>query len=213
LAGLVYGLWDRGGTGTIPKTGLGGLAQLTLSNAGTPGLRQMDVSALNWSGNIGGWYFDMKVGSANGERVIASPIMVGGLLQVTSFAPTSQGDPCVPGGISYIYRLDLATSFNQSVFLNQLPNVVGLLQSPGSVAAAGVFYIGADPGAEVASETAANQALDFGKARVNAGASGRAPESGTCSDVIAFSGVSGSLGGVQAVCQQYLPMRLFRPLR
>lgn len=207
----VYGLWDRGGAGTIPKTGLGGLAQFTLSNA-APGLRQLDVSALNWSGNIGGWYFDLRVGAANGERIIASPIMVGGLLQVTSFAATSQGDPCIPGGISYIYRLDLASSFNQSVFLNQLPNVVGIQQSPGSVAGAGVFYLGANPGAMVASENEAQQATNLGSTGV-AAAGDRASEAGTCTDVIAYSGVSGSLGGVRAVCQQYLPMRLFRPLR
>ena len=160
----VYGLWDRGGTGTIPKTGAGGLAQLTLSDAATAGFRKLDVSGLNWSGNIGGWYFDLKVGTANGERIIASPIMVGGLLQVTSFAPTTQGDPCIPGGISYVYRLDLAGSFNQSVFMSQLPNVVGIQQSPGSVAGAGVFYLGANPGAMVASETGANQATNLGAA-------------------------------------------------
>ena len=208
----VYGIWDQGGTGTIPKTGPGGLVQLTLSDAVTVGLRQLDVSGLNWSTNPGGWYFDLIVGAANGERVIASPILNGGLLQVTSFAATTQGDPCVPGGISYVYRLDLASSFNQSVFLNQLPNVVGIKQFPGSVSGSGAFYIGAGPGAISPQETDANQALNLGNTGV-AAVGDRASEAGACAEVIAFSGVGGSLGGVEARCQQYLPMRLFRPLR
>ena len=207
----VYGIWDQGGILTIPKTGAGGLVQLTLSDA-TPSLRSLDVSGLNWSTNPGGWYFDLTTGTANGERIVASPILVGGLLQVTSFAATTQGDPCVPGGISYVYRLDLASSFNQSVFLNQLPSVVGIKQMPGSVSGSGVFYLGASPGAISPAETGADQALNLANTGVT-GAGDRASEAGNCAEVIAYSSVGGSLGGVEARCQQYLPMRLFRPLR
>ena len=209
----VYGIWDQGGTGTIPKTGPGGLVQLTLADA-TPTLRQLNgLGGLNWSTNPGGWYFDLIVGGTpNGERVIASPILNGGLLQVTSFAATTQGDPCVPGGVSYVYRLDLASTFGQSVFLNQLPNVVGIKQFPGSVAGSGVFYLGATPGGISPQETDANQALNLGGTGV-AAVGDRASEAGACAEVIAFSGVGGGLGGVEARCQQYLPMRLFRPLR
>lgn len=206
----VYGLWDKGGTGTIPKTGAGGLAKLVLSNSGV--FRAIDKSALDWSTQPGGWYFDMIVGTANGERVVATPILIGGVLQVTSFAPTTQGDPCVPGGLSYIYRLDLASTFGQSVFMNQLPNVVGVIQQPGSVAGSSVFYIGANAGATVASETAASQAQNLGNTGVTA-ANERAAEAGSCGEVVAFSGVSGGLGGIEAACQQYLPLRTWRPLR
>jgi len=209
----VYGLWDKGGTGTIPKTGPGGLVQLAMSDAATPGLRQLNVSGLNWSTNPGGWYFNLRVGTANGERVIASPILVGGLLQVTSFASTTAGDPCVPGGVSYVYRLDLASTFNQSVFLNQLPNVVGVKLSPGTVSGSASFYLGANPGGSSPSELGANQAANLGNTGVVVGNGDRAPESGLCAEVTAYSGVGSNLGGVEARCQQYLPMRLFRPLR
>ena len=207
----VYGIWDKGGTGTIPKTGAGGLVQLTLSDF-TPALRALDTSGLNWSSNPGGWYFDLITATANGERVVASPILSGGLLQLTSFAPTSQGDPCIPGGISYVYRLDLASTFNQSVFLNQLPNVVGIKQQPGSIAEAGLFYLGAPPGGISPAETGADQAVNLGSTGVSA-TGDRASEAGACAEVIAYSSVGGNLGGVEARCQQYLPLRLFRPLR
>ena len=45
---------------------------------------------------------------ADGERVIASPILDSGSLAVTTFSPTSLGDRCVPGGVSFLYRFDLA---------------------------------------------------------------------------------------------------------
>ena len=131
---------------------------------------------------------------------------------MTSFAATTQGDPCVPGGISYVYRLDLASSFNQSVFLNQLPSVVGIKQVPGSVSGSAAFYLGASPGAISPAETGADQALNLGSTGV-AATGDQASEAGTCAEVIAYSSAAGGLGGVEARCQQYLPMRLFRPLR
>ena len=57
-----------------------------------------------------GFYIPLKATTlvADGERVIASPILDSGSLAVTSFSPTSLGDRCVPGGVSFLYRFDLS---------------------------------------------------------------------------------------------------------
>ena len=83
--------------------------------------------------------------AADGERVIASPILDSGSLAVTTFSPTSLGDRCVPGGVSFLYRFDLSGGFSQDAFAGQLPVVVGRRVSPGSVGGLPPLYDALDP--------------------------------------------------------------------
>jgi len=51
-----------------------------------------------------GWYVDLAVGAASGERVLAPPRVVFGRVVVASYEPIE--DPCRPGGVQRTYVLD-----------------------------------------------------------------------------------------------------------
>ncbi len=58
-----------------------------------------------------GWYVDLAANNVfAGERVIADPVVERGLLTMTSFQPTSTGDPCAGGGTSYFYAIPMDAS-------------------------------------------------------------------------------------------------------
>ncbi len=118
----VYGVWEKNissPTTVIKST----LRQFTLaSQVASSGerFRQLNgTDTLNWATD-NGWYFDLVTSAGNiGERVVASPSESFGFANVTTFEPTSQGDPCLGGGTSFFYRLDVAGSFTRSPFANQ----------------------------------------------------------------------------------------------
>ena len=120
----VYGIWDFKRSSTdpdeVPKTAL---RQFTLVNqvdttTGTR-LRQLTgTSSLNWTTDDG-WYFDLEAsGAGAGERVVASPTEGAGFVNVVTFSPTSDVDPCSGGGKSFFYRLDVSGSFTRAPFAN-----------------------------------------------------------------------------------------------
>jgi type IV pilus assembly protein PilY1 len=120
----VYGVWDYKRSASdpdeVPKTAL---RQFTLVNqvdttTGTR-LRQLTgTSSLNWTTDDG-WYFDLEAsGAGAGERVVASPTEGAGFVNVVTFSPTSDVDPCSGGGKSFFYRLDVSGSFTRAPFAN-----------------------------------------------------------------------------------------------
>lgn len=118
----VYGVWEKDVSSptTVFKSAM---RQFTLADqlASTgERFRQLNgTAALNWNTH-NGWYFDLVAGAgAVGERVIASPVASFGFANVTTFEPTSQGDPCLGGGRSFFYRLDISGNFTRSPFANQ----------------------------------------------------------------------------------------------
>jgi len=116
----VYGIWER--TPSTPTTvARTSLREFTLVDQIAPGspparYRQLTgTDALDW-GAHGGWYFNLISGAANGERVVASPTESGGFVNVTTFEPSAEGDPCKGGGRSFFYRLDVNGSFTRAPF-------------------------------------------------------------------------------------------------
>jgi type IV pilus assembly protein PilY1 len=136
----VYGVWERNPSSpvTVAKSSL---RQLTLADqTATTGerFRQLNgTGSLNWATDLG-WYFDLLVGTSNvGERVVASPAENFGFANVTTFEPSADGDPCLGGGRSFFYRLDVAGSFTRSPFaptggVANLPGTVPLNTVVGS---------------------------------------------------------------------------------
>jgi type IV pilus assembly protein PilY1 len=127
----LYAIWDRNPSAApssvIAKSSV---QQLTLgvetvsvtSNGVTTAstLRKLTgLANINWLGNTPdlGWYYDLQlVSGPGGERVIASPTEDFGFVNVTSFIPLVDNDPCVGSGKSHFYRLDVAGNFTRPPF-------------------------------------------------------------------------------------------------
>jgi type IV pilus assembly protein PilY1 len=126
----VYGVWEKNTSSpaTVTKSSL---RQFSLANLDAPTgerFRQLSgTTALNWTTDLG-WYYNLAVGTdTNGERVIAAPTENYGFVNITSYEPSANGDPCQGGGLSFFYRLDVAGSFTRSPFaatgpITNLPN-------------------------------------------------------------------------------------------
>ncbi|MCU0951385.1 MAG: PilC/PilY family type IV pilus protein [Burkholderiaceae bacterium] len=118
----VYGVWERN-TSSPVTVSKASMRQFSLTDrVASTGerFRQLNgTAALNWTTD-NGWYFDLIASAgAVGERVIASPVASFGFANVTTFEPTSQGDPCLGGGRSFFYRLDVGGSFTRTPFANE----------------------------------------------------------------------------------------------
>jgi type IV pilus assembly protein PilY1 len=113
----VYGIRDRGPTGTTVVVGRSALVKQTLAESGNiRALTQLPVPATDSGGKaIGGWYFDLAIGSGSsqtnkGERVVvdATALFDSGRAIVTSLIPGS-ADPCAPVRKGAIMVIDAAT--------------------------------------------------------------------------------------------------------
>ena len=154
---------------------------------------------------------------ANGERVVASPILDSGSIAVTTFSPTSLGDRCVPGGVSFLYRFDLSGRFGQTQFGGQLSDVVGRRVSPGSFGGLAPLYDAVDPSgltpvdkmtdAEVKAMLATPK-YKMDPSRTKALQQG---VQGVCAHV--GMRVDGTMARIPTVCAGLMPMRSWRPVR
>jgi type IV pilus assembly protein PilY1 len=131
----VYALWEKNPNSPVtinrPQ-----LRQLTLDQPaalpppGTPFYRSLNgTSAIDWTTDLG-WYFELRVGAGTGERVIVSPTENLGYVNITSYEPLAGGDPCQGGGLSFFYRLDIASTFRRGAFSGRPANEVGVSMAP-----------------------------------------------------------------------------------
>jgi type IV pilus assembly protein PilY1 len=143
----VYGI--REGTATAPTVAAtatkSDLLQLTLVDQvdGTTGDRFRQLTGVPaatsggfpWTGAGAkrGWYFDLRASSARGERVVQAPVENFGFANITSYEPSEDGNPCLGGGKSFFYRLDIAGSFTRSPFQNT-GSISNLVNAPGGPA-------------------------------------------------------------------------------
>ena len=95
-----------------------------------------------------GWYTALpQSGAANGERVLASPVVFGGIVYFPTFIPTN--DICASSGTSYLYSLFYKTgsAYTESI-IGTTPgasgnvNVLGKLSLGEGLAFGGVMHIG-----------------------------------------------------------------------
>ena len=148
-------LWDQNNVAPLTKSQLQRIRLQEFafdhdSNAGTPDeifrrFNAADLALYDW--NDKGFYIPLinsSTGTQEGERVVAAPVMDGGVMAFTSFAPTSAGDLCIPGGASYLYRLNLADTLASSGFIN-VPLSMGRRVQPGLINTAPPIYLPQTP--------------------------------------------------------------------
>lgn len=123
----VYGVWERNTDVPtyVPATDL---LRLSLEDRVAGGTRFRVLTGIPsggfpWTGASpkSGWVFDLLVGTSRGERVLQAPVENFGFANVTTYEPSEDGNPCLGGGRSFFYRLDITGSFTRSPFLNTGP--------------------------------------------------------------------------------------------
>lgn len=130
----VYGVWEKEpNAATVTPVARNQLQQLTLGEQSAGGQRFREIRGtgnISWdAGGDLGWYFDLTIGSGGGERVVAAPVESFGFVNVTTFEPSENNDPCLGTGQSFFYRLDIQSTFSRAPFSN-----VGAVASlPGAV--------------------------------------------------------------------------------
>ena len=191
-------------------------------NAATPDdvfrqLKAADLAAFRLAPQNGFYIplIDASTMVTDGERVIASPILDSGSLAVTTFSPTSLGDRCVPGGVSFLYRFDLSGAFTQNAFAGQGAVVVGRRVSPGSVGGLPPLYDAIDPSGLPAihamSDTDVKTMLANPRYKMSGNRAVQVPAGGVCAHV--GMRVDGTIARIPTVCAGLMPLRSWRPVR
>jgi len=219
----IYVLWDKNQVAPITKAQLQPIALQEFgvdldANATTPDelfrrLKASDLALYDW--NDRGFYLPLikEGGTAEGERVLAAPILDAGVISFTTFAPTSGIDRCVPGGASYLYRLNLAAGLDQSGFVN-ITAAVGRRIQPGLVSSAPPLYDPLAPtGTTIDSMSAADvqTMMQNPKHKSVANRAVQQGATGTCAHV--GLRVDGTVARIPTVCAGLMPLRSWRPVR
>lgn len=101
----LYGIWDK--NDGSPVGGRSSLQSQQITGASTSNgreSRQLSSNTVNWD-NQRGWYLDLSIGSAEGERSVGRPRIFLGSAAFTSLEP--QGDECSPGALNRLYLVRL----------------------------------------------------------------------------------------------------------
>jgi type IV pilus assembly protein PilY1 len=202
----IFVVWDKGQKAPVPFGDLE-LLQLEEYTVGPDTMRQVraaDLANYDWN-DKGFWIRLQKFGSPpNGERIIAPMILDLGTLSVTSFTPESGTDLCVPGGTSYLYRIDLTGKFA----------LKGTQVHPGTAGAMMPFHEPIDYGSSVVETMNAAEVksmLATPKYRLSGGAATNLSGFGACTNV--GLKVDGTFARIPSECAGMLPMRTWRPVR
>jgi Tfp pilus tip-associated adhesin PilY1 len=224
----LYVLWDSGQVAPITKAQLEKINMQEFlvdedANVATPdvafrNLKATDLANYDWTDK--GFYIPLikEGGSAEGERVLVAPILDAGTLAVTTYAPTSGTDRCIPGGVSYLYRLNLSGDLAQSGFLTTggalIANAAGRRIQPGLVSSAPPLHEPVAPtGTTIHTMSAADvkTMLQNPKYTVTSGVAAQNGAVGTCAHV--GLRVDGTVARIPTACAGLLPMRSWRPVR
>jgi type IV pilus assembly protein PilY1 len=103
----LYGIWDK--NDGSPVGGRANLQPQQITGVSTSNgreSRQLSSNTVNWD-NQRGWYLDLSVGSAEGERSVGRPRIFLGSAAFTTLEP--QGDECSPGALNRLYLVGLLT--------------------------------------------------------------------------------------------------------
>lgn len=103
----LYGIWDKNDGSTVGARSNLQPQQITSSNTSNGReSRQLSSNTVDWD-NQRGWYLDLSVGSAEGERSVGRPRVFLGSVAFTTLEP--QGDECSPGALNRLYLVRLLT--------------------------------------------------------------------------------------------------------
>ncbi len=102
----IYGVLDN----NVAITGRSKLSQRTITSetAGSPRTRAISQGKVDYLTQAG-WFMDLRVtnGAQKGERFVGFPRVEGGQVYFATFEPI--GDSCSPGGVNWLYGLDVLT--------------------------------------------------------------------------------------------------------
>jgi type IV pilus assembly protein PilY1 len=221
-----YALRDTGQKPPIYKSAPNHMKKLRIDQVDASGvvspvgqyrkIRAADLASLDWNLNKG-WYINLRRegGAADGERIIAPPILDAGILSVTSYVATTLGDECRPGANSYLYRFDLANDFERTSFLGVTDNrVVGKLIETGSVGGLSPVYeqiAAPGPLADTMAESDLTTLLGTPKYQMSGNKAVQQGAVGQCTHV--GLRVDGSMAAVPTQCAGLMPLRVWRPIR
>jgi type IV pilus assembly protein PilY1 len=224
----LYVLWDKGQVAPIVKANLQQIALQDFSfdhdsNPATADekyrrLKNADLLAYDW--NDDGFYIPLinDGGTAEGERLLVAPILDAGTLAVTTYAPTTGTDRCVPGGASYLYRLNLGSNLDSSGFLTTggtlIASAAGRRIQPGLVSSAPPLHEPVAPsGTTIDSMTAADvkTMMQNPKYSISSGRAVSNTAAGTCAHV--GLRVDGTVARIPTACAGLLPLRSWQPVR
>ena len=76
------------------------------STYGIGNLENITTSTYDNSSTNPGWYINL---AGQGEKVLADPVVFGGVVYFTTFIPDQSGDPCAYGGDANLYGVDYVT--------------------------------------------------------------------------------------------------------
>lgn len=201
----MYGLWLKpGDKQPISATDLqafdwseatvNGVVQRTITN----------TSGFSWRTKRG-WFVDLMKGTPGGERVIADPIIERGMLTITSFQPTSAGDPCAGGGASFFYSIPMDAGVEiRGIRINGLVSPpLGLSEEAPVSGTRSTVLNRADAKAALANQN---------EVRINSEASQQTNQSMICR--VIFSNVNVKVDALTlARCGAQYPVRTSRPIR
>lgn len=103
----LYGIWDKNDGSPVGNRSNLQAQQITgASTSNGRESRQLSSNTVNWD-NQRGWYLDLSVGSADGERSVGRPRIFLGRAAFTTLEP--QGDECSPGALNRLYFVRLLT--------------------------------------------------------------------------------------------------------
>ena len=102
----LYGVLDTGSA--VSGRSMLSQRRITGEASGDPRTRGFDTGAVNYITQRG-WFVDLRVQNASikGERFIGFPRVEGGQIYFATFEPI--GDACTPGGVNWLYGLDVLT--------------------------------------------------------------------------------------------------------
>jgi type IV pilus assembly protein PilY1 len=213
----IFAIWDKAQTATIPFGSVEPLLLEEFVSAGETFRRLRAAELANYTKADSGFWIRLRPvsGTPNGERIIAPLLLDAGFLVATSFAPESGTDRCIPGGSSFLYRLDLSGGFERGAFGTLGGVTIGRKTFTGVFGGMSPVYEAVNHGATVNhSMTAADVKTMLSSPKYRVSSTGQATEqgaTGTCTHVGLH--VTGSWARIPTNCAGMLPLRAWRPLR
>jgi len=202
----IYGLWIKpGDKSPIKATDLQGFDWTETTVSGVLHRQISSTTGFSWR-TKSGWFVDLVKGTPAGERVIADPTVERGVMTMTSFQPTSAGDPCEGGGASFFYSIPMNAGVENITGVQ----INGIVSSPLTLP---------EESASVPSRLNVINRDDAKAALANQNRS-RVGDDGmkmTASSVICrriFNQVNVQISAIQMKqCEQEWPVRAWRPIR
>ncbi|MGZ8273421.1 MAG: pilus assembly protein [Burkholderiaceae bacterium] len=210
----IYVIWDKNQLAPVTS---GQVEKIRLEEYVSGGetyrrFKATDLASYDW--NDRGFWVPLRNDAAalDGERIVAPMILDAGVLSVTSFSPESGTDQCVPGGVSYLYRIDLAGGFTRGSYGALGPTTIGRRFAPGTTGAMPpVFELGtAGPPIHSMNASDVNTMMSNPKYR-GTGTPVAQDTANQCSNV--GLRVDGTVASIQTNCVGLMPVRAWRPLR